>query len=853
MPKSLQQRAAEQFERRSDLRVLFLFDPQEDHRDEIEAWNHPDIRRVETEDPGFDLIYRIEKEWDEERVLLYAPTPRPHDLGSYPLSDLLVANAELNVDEAAELADELDLRSDQKGLVDRYYRSDLRYQNRRDFLGSILEKNRLTEKALKRGLAAYYLDLFSTAPSSEDHLLAGIFIRALDAEAFEAYRNDCETRDLAEPLGRLFAQRFALDQNDFSLETVEIAAQKLKYNLLTQPIDSGQPADPYYQRLGVEETTLLTQMRTLVQKWASHADLSPAYDVVLERLASSVQEEKLMRVYGADASFGYLTPTLRLERIRQAADLLPEQPSKSRETIQELRDSSDAGAGAAAEALWHMASFYKNLRDHPALEFSDLDAFVEAYTQDLYPCDTHYREAVLAFRTIRDHHPDYREALGSTYKQFLHAYPGEFVQPLNTAWQRALQKESSATRSLQTEPLHTFYDTFLGEDAPKTAVIISDGLRYEVAAGLSKRLQQDKRKQSDLGALLAPIPSITSLGKASLLPHRRLQREGERFLADGQRTDGTRNRESVLQATRSDARALSFEDVRELQLSEGRELFKDHPLVYIYHDRIDRYGDKADTETETPAAVSQTIDELESFIQTLNNWNVYRVLVTADHGFLYSDLITEAMQETFPETRSPDGDDIIRCNRSIVAPSIEGDDGYRFPVKDVSNVETDWVAAVPRAVNRYRLSGAGKRYAHGGASLQELVVPVVEVRKGRKDKAEKVDVRLVSKRNVITSGVLKVQLTQTASVSNKRRPRTLEVGLYDDQDRPVSGQETLTFDVASSDPTERTQTLVLELKPEANDLTSCRLLAYDADDINQLNPVIEQRFKIQRLFEQDDF
>jgi len=853
MPKSLEQRADDQFERRSDLRVLFLFDPQEDHRGAVEAWDHPDIRRVVADDPGFDLIYRIEKEWVGERVLLYAPMSRPRDLERYPLADLLVANAELNVDEAAELADELDLRSEQKGLIDRYYRSDLQYQNRRDFLGGILNKNRLGEKTLKRGLAAYYLDLFSAAPSSEDHLIAGIFIRALDPEEFESYRTDCEIRDLAEPLGRLIAQRFALDRNDFSLDTVEIAAQKLKYNLLTQPIDTVAPDDPYSKRLRVEETTLLTQMRTLAQKWASHAGLSPSYDVVLDHLAAGVQEDKLLRVYGADASFGYLTPTLRLERIRQAADLLPEQPSKSRETVQELRESSDSGAAAAAETLWHIASFYKNLRDHPALEFSDLEAYIEAYTEDLYPCDTHYREAVLAYRIIRNNHSDFRGVLESTYKQFLHAYPGEFVQPLNTAWQRALQKEPSATRSISTKPLQTFYNTFLGEDAPKTAVIISDGLRYEVAAELSKRLQQDKRKQTDLGALLAPIPSITSLGKASLLPHRTLQREGQQFLADGQRTDGTRNRESVLQATRSDARAMRFEDIRELQTSEGRELFKDYPLVYIYHDRIDRYGDKSDTETETPAAVQQTVDELTGFIQTLNNWNVYRVLVTADHGFLYSDLITEAMQESFPETSSPDGDDIIRCNRSLVAPKIEGDEGYRYPVRDVSNVDTDWVAAVPRAVNRYRLSGAGKRYAHGGASLQELVVPVIEVMKGRKDKAEKVDVRLVSKRNVISSGVLKIQLTQTASVSNKRRARTLEVGLYDDQDRPVSSKETLVFDAVSSDPTERTQSLVLELKPEANDLTSCRLLAYDTDDVNQLNPVIDQRFKIQRLFEQDDF
>lgn len=851
MPKSLQQRAEEQFERRSDLRVLFLFDPEEDHREEIEEWDHPDIRQVEASDPRFELIYRIEKEWDKERVLLYAPVQRPRNLDQYALADLLVANAELNVDEAAELADELGLRTDQKALIDRYYRGDLEYQNRRDFLGSIIEREGLTKKALKRGLAAYHLDLFSTAPSSVDHLIAGVFIRAMEKEGFDSYREKCEERGLAEPIGTLFAQRFNLDTVQFSLEMVRSAAQRLKYNLLTQPIDSVSPEDRYYKRLGIEETSLLTRMRTLARKWASHGDLEPHYAEVLDALAPEIDEQVLMEAYGADASFGYLTPTLRRERVRQASDLLPEQPSKSQETVRELRESGDRGAAKAAETVWHIASFYKILRDHPTLDFSVLDDFVEAYTDNLHLCDTHFRKAVSAFRIVRNEYSAFREAIADAYEQFEIVYANDFVQPLNTAWQQALQEDLSASGSLQAEPLDTFYDSFVGEDAPKTAVIVSDGLRYEVAAELSGRLQRDKRKEANLGSLLAPIPSVTSLGKASLLPHDKLQLDDKEFLADGERTSGTKQRNAILQAAQADAKAVRFDDIRDLSMSDGRELFKEHPLVYIYHDRIDRYGDKVDTEEDTPEAVTETMDELESLVQTLNNWNVYRVLLTADHGFLYSERITESMQESFPKFEGASEDQVVRRNRCLVAPSVEEENGYQFPLHQVSNVASDWTAAVPRAVNRYRLAGAGKKYAHGGASLQELVVPVVEVRKGRKDKAKKVDVRLVNDRNVITSGVLKAQITQTKSVSKQRRPRTLEIGLYDDQDRLVSGKEEVVFDVASSDPTNRTKSVMLELKPEADDLATCHLLAYDVDDNNRLNPVIDQRFTVERLFEQD--
>ena len=98
-----------------------------------------------------------------------------------------------------------------------------------------------------------------------------------------------------------------------------------------------------------------------------------------------------------------------------------------------------------------------------------------------------------------------------------------------------------------------------------------------------------------------------------------------------------------------------------------------------------------------------------------------------------------------------------------------------------------------------------------------------------------------------------MQLTQTTSVSKKTRARTLRVGLYSEQGDLVSNEKELVFEAVSGDPATRTQRLMLQLKPEANDLNACRLLAYDADDINRLNPVIDQRFTIQRLFEQDDF
>lgn len=860
MPKSLQQRAEEHFARRDELRVLFLFDPGNDYRSDIDAWDHPEIECIETAQPGLSTICRIEEHGADAKVLLYAPDRRPtaEELNSYPLADLLIANAELTVDEAAELADELDLRPSQRRLVKQYYDGDLQYKNRRRFLGSILTKERLNEKRLKRGLCAYYLDLFSSAPSSTDHVVAGVFIRARDPEAFEAYRETCAERDLDGWLGQQIAQRFGLDRVDFSHDAIEIAAQRLKYNRLTQSFDTVAPDDPYRNSLRVEETRVLTRMGDLVSQWDAHTALEPSYPSVLDELAPEVDEARLMQVYGSEAAFGYLTPTLRRERLRQAVARLPEQPEPSQQAVQSLRTSDDEAAAAAAQVVWHMAAFYRHVQSHATFDFGTLDAFVDRYTDDLHRCDTHYREAVRIMHTIRSEQPAYRSVLDEAYQAFTHAYADRFVQALNIPWQQVLEKEA-ATRplreTLRIPPLDTFYTGYIAPVEKKTAVIISDGLRYEVASALNKALQGARRKQTKLASLLAPIPSTTSMGKACLLPHDTLtydpEAPGSDVRVDGASARSTRQRGDILRKARADAGAFRFEDLSDLTTDEGRERMKPHSLVYIYHDRIDRYGDKADTETDTPQAAHQTVGELEGFIQKLNNWNVRRVLITADHGFLYADTVPESMQEPMPATICADGTKgyAIRRNRSVTATKIDADHGYQFPVSAVSPLSGDLQTVVPRAVNRYKLSGAGKRYAHAGASLQELVVPVLEVETKRTDTADKVEVRLINKKNTITSGVLKAEFLQVQSISNTVRPRTIQVGLYNDQDELVSDRKELVLDVVDSDPSQRQRSVLLELDGESDDLNACRLRAYDTDDT--LNPIVDQRFIIKRQFGSD--
>jgi hypothetical protein len=70
--------------------------------------------------------------------------------------------------------------------------------------------------------------------------------------------------------------------------------------------------------------------------------------------------------------------------------------------------------------------------------------------------------------------------------------------------------------------------------------------------------------------------------------------------------------------------------------AEGREKIKDAEVVYIYHDVIDSIGDKAPTEDITFEACRSALEELKDLVtRVINRLNASRVVITADHGFLF--------------------------------------------------------------------------------------------------------------------------------------------------------------------------------------------------------------------------
>lgn len=446
------------------------------------------------------------------------------------------------------------------------------------------------------------------------------------------------------------------------------------------------------------------------------------------------------------------------------------------------------------------------------LSMQSLDEGLERYRGDWFRIDQLYRQFTYAARTAE--FPGPLEALRVQVEKF---YANKFLYELGNTWQQQVDGIDQ-WRSTLLRPQTSFFTDHVApitrDGRRKAVVIISDALRYEIADELGSRIRQEDRYDADLKAMLGVLPSYTQLGMAALLPHSTIghSKDGDPVLADGQRTDGTVNRSKVLDAV--DGKAIQAENVFSLTRDELRELYQQHQVLYVYHNRIDATGDKAGTERQVFEAAEDTLRELVDLVKRLTNANATNILITADHGFLFQDT---ALDDAFYLSTLPQGDDIKVINRRyVLGHGLKEVPAFKTFTSAQLGLDGDLDVQIPKSIHRLRLPGAGSRFVHGGAALQEIVVPVLAINKKRKSDVRTVNVKIMPESDKITTGQLVVKLFQAEPVSEKVRPLVLRAGLYVGEIL-ISNHLSLTFDQDSTDQRDRYQNAHMLLSQDAND------------------------------------
>ena len=481
------------------------------------------------------------------------------------------------------------------------------------------------------------------------------------------------------------------------------------------------------------------------------------------------------------------------------------------------------------------------------------EEYVHLYTNTLYKIDGSYRRAIASYKDL-----DYSEipkAFGlEQVHTALNAEYDKHTDMLNREWLKCLHHFDFDYSKINVPKQYDFYDTEIATTDQKVVVIISDALRYEAAQELLSEMHGDSKNTAEMRYMLASIPSKTNVGMAQLLPGKDKIFNGGDIRSDGLLTSGTDNRSKILQTIKEDALAVQFANVEGLNQADNRKIFKSS-VVYVYHDVIDATGDKKASERRTFDAVEDSIEELKKFVKLLHaSYNVAKVYITADHGFLYNDEeIKGKDKENLKDiqlVKDKKGKE-LRGNRYFMTPKIiDRSLSYSFLLSATTKFKENVIVNIPSSVNRYSISGGvGHQFAHGGGSLQELVVPLIESSRKLKDVTKKVTPTIINKGELkVVSNILKLNILQEQNVSGTEKERTLSIGLYKDS-KLVSNQEQLRLNSISESPSERKARVELTLAYELANERFLKLKIFDIDDM--LNPLIEKGIQNNTLIQSD--
>ncbi|MEN6620175.1 MAG: BREX-1 system phosphatase PglZ type A [Smithella sp.] len=392
------------------------------------------------------------------------------------------------------------------------------------------------------------------------------------------------------------------------------------------------------------------------------------------------------------------------------------------------------------------------------------------------------------------------------------------MRPLNDKWQSVVDSISEwRTDSIGMQS--TFFEKHVNLDLrnnTKVAVIISDAMRYEVGEELANRIESQGHLKAEIDAMLGMLPSYTQLGMAALLPNSSLEiRSDGNVLADGLSTLGTENRTKVLAAgVQGGAKAMPDAEIRGMTKEERRALFRESQVVYIYHNQIDVTGDRT-SEDRVVDAAETTLDDLVNLVKMLRTANFIRILITADHGFLYQ---YQALDESDFTGSEIVGSQIFTSNRRfVVGKGLTPSPGLKHFTASQAGLSGDYEIQLAKSINRLRVKGASSRYVHGGASLQEVIIPVVTV---TQEYGEDTDVRSVKVdrinpgSNRITTGQVSVTFYQVEPVSPRVVGRKLRAGIFAEDGTLISSLHTLQFNFESEDPRDREISISIQLSAE---------------------------------------
>lgn len=834
------------FEREPELKVLFIFDRMASISTDLRevVWQE-DYVYQEFDGRWFTMKYQLATEWVDKKVVLLFPEEMkpvtPETKRDFQLLDVLTANTEFRQDNYEEFIQRYQLPSNLTNFVKLNIR-ELSSPRVMNIISPYLQADSFREDDGIRGLISSYL--------GEKKLLdwESIVVKMmiLDMSAGTSKHTDFyfrvnKNRTVNDKLDKWLTDTFGvsfLPNKELKMQSV---AEVLKYNAITQSLALAG-GDPY-KTLKVSSLLAIERLNRVYDRGVNDVQNKEKFNEAFRKLSSEIHEDKIIEVYGIEAPYFYFTEELCLPILtRLAKTVLAENPDAALERVREisLRLSATSSLVSVVNLIEIAAKFIRCSRDLGAMSFNTPADYVSFYTESFTMVDRLYRNLVESSRPTRI--PDAFEEPARDIKHSIDLEYARITNILNLEWIKSVKKADNNFDATGLTRQDNFYTSIQDPSIKRMVIIVSDALRYEMGQELVEKLAGTKHIAT-IQPMIAMLPTETKYCKPSLLPHKSLKLDGTSLLVDGNALPTLESKQKHLQEYVSDGICLDYKELMNGgTIMSKRDLFKSRSVVYIFHNTIDDAGHDGNT----PEACRRAIDELKELIEKLHaSWNIVNVFVTADHGFIYNDI-------TFEDKDKHSITDITieKKTRYYLTPDGNAVEGVtKFQLGKVSSIKAPEVinVAVPDGTNRFAAPG-GYKFTHGGASLQEMIIPLIFSRQKRVEKTEKVGVALMDHNLNLVSSRLKVRLIQSDPVTMTMTERTVECQVFDG-DRPVTDKKTVVLN--STDGTNLNNRLYeITLRQIVTDAKSTLTLRVWEKDL-PLNPLITETVKNSTIIEQD--
>jgi len=762
-------------------RIVFWYDAKQELRDDFEALQLPGVEKLMLSNNEYGIKYRLLREQPKQKFLLYREGPQPDDLDNW-LLDVQLAHSEFRTDQVAIWLSELELGLEFTDVV----------QAHAEFFQAIKRKDAL-KKLLKADDTAgqIRLKMLAVCTGSEPRM---------DAVVENLLQELADSRDeKIKLIGRCSLDDFLWEQMTrcYGYKSDEPGIRDFAIELFKSCYAMGTDG----------QVKLTGDAMVFLKRWKDSRQFEGGFETLSGECAEvlGIEQDLAKRDFRELIELDYF----RLIDQKIISDLV-------RAVAARTASSGDVAIWVRQRRQGHWYREYRHLYeavDYAAqfthalgeakLAMDSLAEGVQRYSRFWYLLDQLYRKFTYHVRMSGQ-----ASLMGTLTDQIENLYSNNYLLKLGDRFQTFVCAESKWEAfpvRKQKEFFEHWVRPFLRKDN-KVCVIISDAMRYEIGDELLSLIRQEDRYSAELEPALSMLPSYTQLGMAALLPNKALaiaDNETSTVLVDGQSSQGTANRIKILgQAISQRATACKADELMAMKGDDCRALVRDHDVIYVYHNRIDATGDKRESEERVFEAVEETLQELIRLIKKLTGANANNLLVTSDHGFIYQN---RAIDESDFSGVDAEGEQILfRDRRFVLGKGLaEASSLHKFTPEQLG-LAGEVEVQIPKSINRLRLKGSGSRFVHGGASLQEVVIPVLKINKKRQSDVTAVEVDILrGASSVITSGQLAVTLYQAGPVTDKIQPRVLRAGIYTEAGELISDSHDLTFDLSSDDPRER--------------------------------------------------